>query len=129
MVWTLPPYQSIIDDEDKYKHKRRIYPSTIQYEPIFGVDGRASIYSTDPRYVYQVIDDTDQNKTVFNLPLGMVLRNVANSILLTMNDLIKKDTWSSIDNFMSAFMISNRLLYLGMFITLISVFIIIFKSR
>lgn len=65
-------------------------------------------------------------KNVFDLPLTIILQNIANSILLVLDDLFEPDTYKTPKTFLSIFLIENRLIYLGLFIMLLAMFLALF---
>lgn len=65
-------------------------------------------------------------KNVFDLPLTIILQNIANSILLVLDDLFEPDTYKTPKTFLSIFLIENRLIYLGLFIMLFAMFLALF---
>jgi len=122
MVFTLPSFNDIIAEEDKDKRKRRIFQNNISYEPIYN-----KIYDTIPKEVLQ----TDQQQEIdkrnfFDLPLSTIMKNIANSLILIVNDLFKKENYSNINNFLKIFLIENRLLYFGLFIVIVSLYMMVF---
>jgi len=74
----------------------------------------------------QLLDDTKQQKGFFNMPLNKILQNIASSILLTLQDLTMLKTFTDINAYKKIILKDNRILYLGIFITLLSVFIHLF---
>ena len=67
-----------------------------------------------------------QEKSLFDQPVKVLLQNVASSILLTLNDLTRGETYDSIDSILQVFLKENRILYLGIFIAVLAVFIFLF---
>jgi len=74
----------------------------------------------------QLLDDTKQQKGFFNMPLNKILQNIASSILLTLQDLTMLKTFTDINAYKKIILKDNRILYLGIFITVLSVFIHLF---
>ncbi len=74
----------------------------------------------------QLLDDTKQQKGFFNMPLNKILQNIASSILLTLQDLTMLKTFTDINAYKKIILKDNRILYLGIFITILSVFIHLF---
>jgi len=70
----------------------------------------------------------EQNKEndFFDLPLKVILQNIASSILLTLNDITRGETYDSINSFLQVFLKENRILYLGIFIAIFAIFIFLF---
>jgi hypothetical protein len=74
----------------------------------------------------QLLDDTKQQKGFFDMPLNKILQNIASSILLTLQDLTMLKTFTDINAYKKIILKDNRILYLGIFITVLSVFIHLF---
>ena len=74
----------------------------------------------------QLLDDTKQQKGFFNMPLNKILQNIASSILLTLQELTMLKTFTDINAYKKIILKDNRILYLGIFITVLSVFIHLF---
>jgi len=122
MVWTLPSWNDVMGEEDKDKRKRRIFENNISYEPIYN-----KIYDTDPKYVLQTGQSQEiDERNFFDLPLSTIMKNMANSLILIINDLFNKDNYSNINNFLKIFLIDNRLLYFGLFIVIVSLYMMVF---
>ena len=68
----------------------------------------------------------NEEKGFFDLPLKVVLQNIASSILLTLNDITRGETYDSINNLSQVFLKENRILYLGIFIAIFAIFIFLF---
>ena len=67
-----------------------------------------------------------EEKSLFDQPVKVLLQNVASSILLTLNDLTRGETYDSIDSILQVFLKENRILYLGMFLAVLAIFIFLF---
>ena len=65
-------------------------------------------------------------KDVFNLPLTIIMQNVANAILLVLEDLFEPNNYKSPKTFLKIFLIENRLIYLGLFVIFLSMFLALF---
>ena len=65
-------------------------------------------------------------KDIFNLPLTIIVQNVANAILLVLEDLFEPDTYKSPKAFLKIFLIENRLIYLGIFVIVMAAFLALF---
>ena len=120
MVFVLPPFNETVDNKDQRKTK--IYENNIQYEPIYN-----NIYNIDPK----IVDTTgesirEKEKNIFNLPLSVILKNMANTLLLILKDLTNIENYSNVKNFLKIFMIENRLLYFGIFVILLSLYSMLF---
>jgi hypothetical protein len=67
-----------------------------------------------------------EEKSLFDLPVKVLLQNIASSILLTLNDITRGETYDSIDSISQVFLKENRILYLGMFLAVLAIFIFLF---
>ncbi|SVA37440.1 uncharacterized protein METZ01_LOCUS90294 [marine metagenome] len=67
-----------------------------------------------------------EEKSLFDQPVKVLLQNIASSILLTLNDLTRGETYDSIDSILQVFLKENRILYLGMFLAVLAIFIFLF---
>jgi hypothetical protein len=67
-----------------------------------------------------------EEKSLFDLPVKVLLQNIASSILLTLNDITRGETYDSIDSVLQVFLKENRILYLGMFLAVLAIFIFLF---
>ena len=67
-----------------------------------------------------------EEKSLFDQPVKVLLQNIASSILLTLNDLTRGETYDSIDSILQVFLKENRILYLGMFLAFLAIFIFLF---
>jgi len=67
-----------------------------------------------------------KEKSLFDQPVKVLLQNIASSILLTLNDLTRGETYDSIDSILQVFLKENRILYLGMFLAVLAIFIFLF---
>lgn len=65
-------------------------------------------------------------KDVFSLPLTIIIQNVASAILLVLEDLFEPDSYKSPKTFLKIFLIENRLIYLGIFVIVIAIFLALF---
>jgi len=74
----------------------------------------------------QALEDKKQNKGFFDMPLNKILQNIASSILLTLQDLTMLKKLSDINAYKKIILKNNRILYLGIFITILAVFIHLF---
>ena len=63
---------------------------------------------------------------VFNLPMEIFIQNIANTIILVLNDLVKIENYSNSKIFMNIFIKNDRLFYLGIFLIILTIFINIF---
>jgi len=120
MVFTLPPWNDLVNE--KTDRTKRIFQNNIQYNPLYN-----QIYNIEPR----IVEDTGESKrevevSIFQLPLSVILKNIANTLLLILIDLTNIDNYSNTKNFLKIFMIENRLMYLGLFVILFSIYVILF---
>ena len=116
MTLILPSFNDLVKGENK------VYQSNIQYNPIYN-----NVYDIDPKTL-KVEEEIEKNISIFDLTLLMILKNIANSILLLMLDLVTPSTYRSVDNFVSIFYKDSRLMYLGIFVIVLAIFIILFKK-
>lgn len=65
-------------------------------------------------------------KDIFNLPLTIIIQNVANAILLVLEDLFEPENYKNPKTFLKIFLIENRLIYLGIFVIFLSFFLALF---
>ena len=65
-------------------------------------------------------------KDVFSLPMTIILQNIANTLLLLLEDLFEPETYKNPKTFLRIFLIENRLVYLGLFIISLSFFLALF---
>jgi|TARA_B100000586_G_C20010287_1_gene384334 hypothetical protein len=74
----------------------------------------------------QLLDDIKPETGFFDMPLNKILQNIASSILLTLQDLTMLKTYTDINIYKKILFKDNRILYLGIFITALAVFIHLF---
>ena len=120
MVFTLPSFNDMVNE--KADRKKKIFQNNIQYNPLYN-----NIYNIDPKEV----DITGEKKreedvNIFQMPLSVILKNIANTLLLILIDLTNVNNYSNIKNFLKIFMIENRLMYLGIFVVLFSIYVMLF---
>ena len=65
-------------------------------------------------------------KDIFDLPLTIIMQNIANAILLVLEDLFEPENYTSPKKFLSIFLIDNRLVYLGLFVIVLAMFLALF---
>jgi len=121
MVLTLPPFNSLINSNEK--KTKKIYQNNVQYNPIYN-----NIYDLQPK----IIKKTDKveeelKKDIFDLDLMTIIKNISDAILLILIDLTNLKNYSQLSLFLNIFFKENRLIYLGIFIVIISFFCILFK--
>ncbi len=85
------------------------------------------IFNLDPKLV-DSLEPTAEEQTVnlFDMNLYTILQNMANTLLLVLRDLTNVENYSNLQNFIKIFVVENRLLYLGIFITIVSLYIMLF---
>jgi hypothetical protein len=120
MPFVLPPYNDLVNPpETTFK---KIYENNIQYEPIYN-----NIYNIKPRIIEETDEERkEENVSIMALPLETIFKNIANTLLLILIDLTKVKTWSNLTNFLSIFLIENRLLYFGIFVIILSLYFLLF---
>lgn len=116
MVLILPSFNELAKDRGV------VYQSNVSYEPIYN-----KVYDIIPKKIDDRVDK-ETNVGIFDLTLVMILKNIANSILLFLLDLIRPSTYTSFDNFSNIFFKENRLMYLGIFVIILAIFILIFTK-
>lgn len=120
MVFTLPSYNDEINK--KADRKKKIFQNNIQYNPIYN-----NIYDLDPKEVdISGESQREQEVNIFNMSLITILKNIANTLLLILIDLTNIENYSNLNNFLKIFIIENRLMYFGLFVILVSLYIILF---
>ena len=65
-------------------------------------------------------------ESILDTPIRIILQNVANSLLLVISELTQTETYVSLDSILNVFLKENRVLYIGLFIIFLSVFLSIF---
>jgi hypothetical protein len=121
MVLTLPPFNSIINSNEK--KTKKIYQNNVQYNPIYN-----NIYDLQPK----IIKKTDKveeglKKNIFDLDLMTIIKNISDAILLVLIDLTDLNNYSRLSLFLNIFFKENRLIYLGIFIIILSFFCLLFQ--
>jgi len=120
MVFTIPAFNDLVND--KMDRKKKIFQNNIQYNPLYN-----NIYNIDPKEVDVSGEKRrEENISIFQLPLSVILKNIANTLLLIIIDLTNIDNYSNMKNFLKIFMIENRLMYLGIFVVLVAIYIMLF---
>jgi len=64
--------------------------------------------------------------SILDTPIKIILQNVANSLLLVISELTQAETYVSLNSVINVFLKENRVLYIGLFIIFLSVFLAIF---
>lgn len=121
MVFTLPSFNSLVND--KLDGKKKIFQSNIQYNSLYN-----NVYDIEPRIVEDTSEKKEQNISIFDLSLTVILKNIANTLLLILIDLTNVNSYSNTKNFLKIFMIENRMLYFGIFIVIVSLYLLMFFS-
>jgi len=87
----------------------------------------------DPIQNNEIIEEIEEDalevlkfKGIFNLPLTIIIQNVASAILLVLEDLFEPDNYKSPKIFLKIFLIENRLIYLGIFVASMALFLALF---
>lgn len=107
---------------DLVKSENLVYQTNVQYNPVYN-----QIYDIKPKTLVEA-EELEKNISIFDLTLTMILKNIANSILLFILDLVRPSTYTSFANFTSIFFKESRLMYLGISTIVIAVFILIFTK-
>lgn len=121
MVFTLPAFNDLVNE--KTDKRKKIFENNIQYNPIYN-----NIYNLEPRIVEETDEKKEENISIFQLPLSVILKNIANTLLLILIDLTDVNSYSNMKNFLKVFMIDNRMMYLGIFIIGLSIYLLLFFS-
>lgn len=64
--------------------------------------------------------------SIFDLPLIVIFRNIANTFMGIINELTMSKTYSSKDSLVKTFIKDKRLLYIGIFMIFLSLFLSFF---
>lgn len=119
MVWTLPPFSDL---ENEHNRTKKIYNPNISQNTVY-----QNIYDIKPRIVTDTSETRlEENISIFRLPLSVIIKNIANTLLLILIDLTNVNSYSNINNFLKVFMVENRLMYFGIFIIIVSLYILLF---
>ena len=109
MVFTLPPDNYNIDINGK---------KIPDYDVINNTDFINSL-NKDPdgeeRIKFELLDIVD-------LPLIVILRNIANTVMIIISELSMKSTYTSVNRFINVFFKGNRLMYVGILLIFITMF-------
>lgn len=120
MVFTLPAFNDMVND--KMDRKKKIFQNNIQYNPLYN-----NIYNIDPKEVDVSGEKSREREvSIFQMPLIVILKNIANTLLLILIDLTNYNNYSNMKNFLKIFIIENRLMYLGIFVVLFSIYMMLF---
>ncbi len=121
MVWSLPPINT--DSLRKYpKLEKHIYNrKDIKYPDLKPVQDNL---------IHRDTEETQKVKDfhIFKLPMDVFFQNMANTLLLTLHDIVRVSNYSNPKRFMSIFLKEDRLFYLGVFLILLTIFISLFFS-
>ena len=75
----------------------------------------------------EIVETNEQLKgSILDTPIRIILQNVANSLLLVISELTQAETYVSLNSVINVFLKENRVLYIGLFIIFLSVFLSIF---
>ena len=118
MVFSLPPYTGT-DPEDGTK---KFYQSNISYNPLYN-----NIYDIKP-ILEQKPQENERKVDIFEMSLITIMKNIANTLLLIIRDLTNVKNYSNMKNFISIFIIENRLVYVGIFVIFFSLYMMLFLS-
>jgi hypothetical protein len=124
MVFTLPPIRLEEDPKALTRKIPKIDTSLAQ-----GNDAPGASRLKDPVFSTREERTDDEqiiSLNIFDLPLYVIIQNIANTLLLILSDLTDYDNYSNLQNFLQIFLVENRLLYLGLFIIIIALFTAIF---
>lgn len=115
MVFSLPPFNSTVNSDEK--KTKRIYQNNIAYNPIYN-----NIYDLEPKIVKKT-DVVEENlkQDIFQLDIMTIIRNISDAILLILIDMTNLENYSKINLFINIFIKENRLIYVGIFITILSI--------
>ena len=121
MSFTLPPFNSTVNSDEK--KTKKIYQNNIAYNPIYN-----NIYDLEPKIVKKT-DVVEENlkQNIFQLDLMTIIRNISDAILLILIDLTNLKNYSKINLFLNIFFKENRLIYVGIFIVIISLICLLCK--
>lgn len=122
MVLTLPPFNETVNNDEK--KSKKIFQNNIQYNPIYN-----EIYNLEPK-IQKRTDEIEKKleKDIFNLKLLVILKNIADSVLLVIIDLSDLSNYTNIYKFINIFTKQNRLVYFGLFIVILSLTISLFNE-
>lgn len=122
MVLTLPAFNRTVNPDEK--KSKKIFQNNIQYNPIYN-----EIYNLEPKIVKKT-DEIEKKleKDIFDLSLIVILKNIADSVLLVIIDLADLNNYGSIYKFVNIFIKQNRLIYFGLFVIILSLTISLFNE-
>lgn len=115
MVFTLPPIEYVVDSEGNKKPSMD-YINGRSYSR--GMTGGDKLNKSDT-ISFELLN-------IFDLPLNLILRNIANTIVIIINELTLVKNYKSINSFLMIFIKGNRLMYLGIFVVFTSLFLSFF---
>lgn len=113
MVFTLPPIDTKVDAEGN---------EVPNFDYISG-----KLFSKSGN-----IRDTERAEkkfellNIFDLPLILILKNIANTLMAVISELTMARSYSSIYAFLKVFIRNNRLMYIGMVMVFMSLFLSFF---
>jgi len=111
---SLPPFNSTVNSDEK--KTKKIYQNNIQYNPIYN-----NIYDLEPKIVKKT-DVVEENlkQDIFQLDIMTIIRNISDAILLILIDMTNLENYSKLNLFLNIFIKENRLIYVGIFIIILS---------
>ena len=118
---SLPPFNSTVNSDEK--KTKKIYQNNIQYNPIYN-----NIYDLEPKIVKKT-DVVEENlkQDIFQLDIMTIIRNISDAILLILIDMTNLENYSKLNLFLNIFIKENRLIYVGIFITILSLIFFLCK--
>ena len=113
MVFTLPAFDTKIDADGN------------QVPNYDYINGKVFAQSGNVRDVERA-EKKFELLNIFDLPLILILRNIANTLMAIISELTMRKTYSSVYSFLKIFVIDNRLMYMGMVLVFVSLFLSFF---
>ena len=71
--------------------------------------------------------EEELKKDIFDLDLMTIIKNISDAILLILIDLTDLNNYSRLSLFLNIFLKENRMIYLGIFVVIISLFCLLLK--
>ena len=118
MVFQLPPFNELSDHKNR---KKKYMHSNVQYEPVYN-----TLYDREFKQVDVLREEIEKDVSIFNMTIFTILQNIANTILLILLDLVDINNYSSVEKFLTIFTKNTRLIYFGIFLTVVSIYIVLF---
>jgi len=111
---SLPPFNSTVNSDEK--KTKKIYQNNIQYNPIYN-----NIYDLEPKIVKKTdVIEENLKQDIFQLDIMTIIRNISDAILLILIDMTNLENYSKLNLFLNIFIKENRLIYVGIFIIILS---------